>query len=123
MKDDPAKSVEVYAVPVPPRSGPGSGKEAWIAFAEEIRRAGRQWQDLCKEQSQVIADLQAEVRLLREHIASRKPKGGRPRLPDDKVAAIEVDLQDGASMRLVAKRHGVSVMTVSRIAQRAQERA
>ena len=123
MRDDPAKAIEVHMLNVPPRHGPGSGKEAWIQFAKEMMISHQAWQELCKAQSETIADLQAEVRLLRDQVAKRKPKGARPALQDDRVAEIERDLAAGYSMRTVAARNAVSAMTVSRIAKRIRDRA
>ena len=66
--------------------------------------------------------LSGEVDLLRAQIAERKPKGGRTRLADERVAEIERDIEAGYSRRQVAARTGVSAMTVQRVAERLARR-
>ena len=94
-----------------------------MAYARDLAEANADYEALCVLQSETIRELQAEVELLRGQIAARKPKGGRPRIPDDKANAIERDLAAGASRRDIAKRRGVSPMTVTRIARRVEARA
>ncbi len=74
------------------------------------------------EQRELIADLKGELALLRQQIASRKPKGGRPAIDDKLVQAIEVALIAGASTRQIAQRYKVSPMTVSRVKKRMNSR-
>lgn len=122
MKSDPMDSVRVTTIRTPPSRGPGSGKAAWVAYAlERAETCETLWQ-IVDEQSAAIRDLQAEIELLRAQIAERKPKGGRPRLDDRRVAEIERDLAAGYSTRQIASRCSVSAMTVSRVAARMRER-
>src|SRR5690625_2437444 len=104
MKTDPVDERTITAISRPPSRGPGSGKDAWIAFAEELSEANRNWNALAEEQSAVIRELKAEIALLREQIAARKPEGSRQRLADDKVARIEAAIGEGLSTRAVAQR-------------------
>lgn len=123
MKSDPMDSVTVNpATPQPPWRGPGSGKDAWIAYARDQAENGVKLWVMIDEQSAVIRELQGEVELLRRQIAERKPKGGRPKTDDKTTARIEAALAGGMSQRKVAKLCGVSAMTVSRVAQRVAER-
>ena len=123
MKSDPLESVTVTPAPaMPPRRGPGSGKEAWIAFAEAEAENGVKLWGMINRQSEVIRELQAEIELLRRQVAKRKPKGGRPRIKDRITAQIEMELASGLSQRQIAARNGVSAMTVCRIAQRVTQR-
>jgi hypothetical protein len=78
--------------------------------------------DIVDRQSGTIRDLQAEIELLRKQIATRKPKGGKPRIDDAKTARIEAELEAGHSKRSIAARHRVSAMTVVRVAQRVAAR-
>lgn len=123
MKSDPMDDVTVTAGrALPPSHGPGSGKAAWVDAALHLNdQAATMW-SIIDDQSATIRELQAEVELLREQIAKRKPKGGRPPTDDKKVASIEADLARGYSRRQVASRCGVSAMTVTRIAQRIEAR-
>jgi len=123
MKSDPMDDVNVTpARPLPPSRGPGSGKAAWVDYALHVHQNSVTLWGIIDDQSATIRELQAEVALLREQIAERKPKGGRPRTDDEKVARIEADLAAGYSRRQVASRCGVSAMTVTRVAQRVAAR-
>lgn len=123
MKPDPMDSVSVNpATPQPPWRGPGSGKDAWITYArDQADNAAKLW-TMIDEQSAVIRELQGEVELLRRQIAERKPKGAKAKLDDAATARIERDLAAGLSQRKTARKHGVSAMTVSRVARRVAER-
>lgn len=124
MKTDPMDNVDVTAArDLPPSRGPGSGKAAWVDYALHLHSNTATMWSIIDDQSATIRELQAEVELLREQIAKRKPKGGRPPTDDKKVASIEADLARGYSRRQVASRCGVSAMTVTRIAQRIEARA
>jgi DNA invertase Pin-like site-specific DNA recombinase len=103
---------------VPPASGPGSGKDAWMALAWLAVNANRQLRLAIEMQRQTIRELEGEVALLREQIATRKPKGGRDRIADETVSRIEWALDAGQSTRKIARQFGVSAMTVTRIKKR-----
>lgn len=118
MKPDPISETIITSIKRPARQGPGSGKEAWIRYADAVSDANVSAFDLIEKQSATIRELQAEIELLRGQIASRKPKGGRPRTDDKTVARIEAALAGGLSQRRVARLCGVSAMTVSRVAAR-----
>ena len=123
MKTDPMDNVTVTTIQQPPSRGPGSKKAAWVDYAlSQSANSAALW-GIIDEQSATIRELQAEVELLREQIAKRKPKGGRPRTDDKKVARVEADLAAGYSRRQIASRCGVSAMTVTRIANRVSARA
>lgn len=115
MKTDPAKDLNITHVAWPKQRGPGSGKDAWVAFAQSIAHGNEVAWATVEAQSAVIADLQAEVQALRDKLASRKPKGGRPKVLQRTEAAIRADLAAGLSQRQAAVRNGVSAMTVSRL--------
>ncbi len=70
----------------------------------------------------MIADLKAEIALLRRQIATRKPAGGREPITDEKVARIETALRTGETTRSIARGFKVSPMTVSRVGKRMRER-
>ena len=118
MKSDPMDEVNRVTVERPPSRGPGSGKEAWVRFALDMAESNGTLWEMVDRQSELIRELQAEIGLLRNQIAKRKPKGGRPPTPDHKIASIERDLAAGLSRRQIAARNGVSAMTVTRVAQR-----
>ena len=122
MKSDPLNNYVTSTITAPPSQGPGSGKAAWVAYARERAEACATLWEVIDNQSGTIRELQAEIELLRSQIETRKPKGGRPRLHDEKVARIEADLAAGYSRRQVAGRCGVSAMTVTRVARRVAER-
>lgn len=122
MKSDPSGPVGVTEVAVPRMNGPGSGKTAWIAYAERAVAANQTLMAVIEEQRAVIQELEAEVKLLREQIASRKPKGGRERLPDETVNKIERGIEAGYSTRRIGELYRVSPMTVSRVRKRMAER-
>lgn len=122
MKSDPMDKVKVTTIHQPPHQGPGSGKAAWVAYARERSDTCETLWNIIDDQSATIRDLQAEIELLRQQIASRKPKGGRPRTDDKTAARIEAALAGGMSQRKVARLCGVSAMTVSRVAARVAAR-
>ena len=101
----------------PPMTGPGGTKQAWQAFALRVAAAAIDWRNLAHFHAETIEKLQAENAELRERIASRRPKGGRPPIDDEKAARIRADVQAGLSRRAVAARHGVSAMTVTRLSR------
>ena len=123
MKRDPLETYSTSTIYWPPHRGPGSRKADWIKFAEGRVEQCAILNDVIDQQSETIRELNAEVALLWRQIETRKPKGGRPRTPDAKAQAIEVELSQGHSKRSIAKRHGVSATTVVRIAKRMRERA
>lgn len=122
MKSDPIDSYSVTTITTPPSQGPGSGKTAWVAYARDRAETCTTLWGIVDDQTATIKELQAEIELLRNQIATRKPKGGRPRTSDDKVQRIEDELAAGHSKRSIAARHRVSPMTVVRVAQRVAER-
>ncbi len=63
-----------------------------------------------------------EVELLRRRIAERKPKGGRPPVPQEKVDRVEHDIGAGKRDRAIAVAYGVSYVAVNRIRRRMAER-
>lgn len=123
MKPDPMDAMKITnGLAMPPGRGPGSGKPSWVAYGiDQAKNCATLW-DIVDEQTATIRDLQAEIELLRNQVATRKPKGGRPRIDDAKTARIEVELEAGHSKRSIAARHRVSAMTVVRVAQRVAER-
>lgn len=123
MKPDPFDSYTVTTITAPPSQGPGSGKPAWVAYALERAETCATLWGVVDDQTATIKELRAEIELLRHQIATRKPKGGRPRIVDQKVNQIEADLAAGLSKRSIASRHRVSAMTVVRVAERMKERA
>lgn len=122
MREDPGERTMKTSVTLPPASGPGSGKEAWRAIALDYMGWNEGLGRLIDEQSATIAELKAEIELLRRQIATRKPKGGKPAVDDETVQRIEVALLAGASTRQIAQRYKVSAMTVSRIHKRMDSR-
>lgn len=114
--------LEVSTIKYPPARGPGSGRAAWIALIEQIAEANKSLEGMCRAQADVIRDLEAEVALLREHIATRKPKGGRERTPEQTISAIERALSEGYSTRKIGELYRVSPMTVSRVRKRMDDR-
>lgn len=122
MKRDPLSITEMTTIRAPAAQGPGSGKAAWQAFGLQVIDANEGLTRLIDRQSEVIRDLEAEVKLLRDQIASRKPKGGRPPLASETIDDIERALDTGQSTRKIAERHRVSAMTVSRVRKRVEAR-
>tara|TARA_R100000935_G_scaffold55922_1_gene86521 strand:- start:593 stop:991 length:399 start_codon:yes stop_codon:yes gene_type:complete len=123
MKSDPMDNITI--VPGqrrPPSQGPGSGKSAWVAYANYEAENNHSIWDIIHDQSATIRDLKAEIELMRKQIETRKPKGGRPRIDDAKRVRIEADLEAGHSKRSIAAHHRVSAMTVVRVAQRVAAR-
>jgi hypothetical protein len=118
VKSDPSFLVETRSTKIPPATGPGSGKEAWKALALDMLDANEGLSAVIKGQRETIRDLEAEIRLLRNQVATRKPKGGRERLDDETVNGIECALDAGQSTRAIGARFKVSPMTVSRVRKR-----
>src|SRR5689334_11666456 len=118
MKTDPSDTVETTTFRWPPAYGPGSGKAAWKDLAYRFQEANEGLTLVIEEQRETIRDLEAEVRLLREQIATRKPKGGREGLPQETVNQIERAIEAGQSTRTIGARFRVSPMTVSRVRKR-----
>lgn len=116
VPEDPMQHVQSVTTKAPPRYGPDSGKQAWIDFAMQAIDGNEDAWAMINKQSVVIRELQAEVAELRKRIATRKPKGGRPRLLDEQIDAIRHDIDRGLSARAIGARHGVSATTVSRYA-------
>lgn len=128
---------EATSTPIswPPLSGPGSDKEAWVAFAREVARGNEEAWEVVDEQAVRIASLEAEVAQLRAQLAERQPaspelitlnpaedeppesvtKGSRRKTSKDTKEAIRADLAAGLSQSEAARRNGVSAMTVSRL--------
>jgi DNA invertase Pin-like site-specific DNA recombinase len=119
---EPPADIETTTIKWPPATGRGSGKDAWQALADELYLANRDLSAIIKDQERRIDELQAEVQLLRQQIETRKPRGGRARTPDEKVARIERALGNGRGIREIAKAMNVSPMTVSRIKKRVAAR-
>lgn len=133
---DPAQD-EVTSIPIPwpPLNGPGSDKEAWVAFAREVARGNEEAWEVVDEQAARVARLEAEVAQLRARLAElepatldpatlevaesepaqRQPKEGRRKTSEATKEAILADLAAGLSQSEAARRHGVSAMTVSRL--------
>jgi len=122
MKPDPVETVNRVASQWPPARGPGSGKAAWVEFARGMAESNAGLWEIVDEQSGTIKELRAEIELLRNQIESRKPKGGKPRIDDEKRARIERELDAGYSKRSIAARNRVSAMTVVRVAKRVAAR-
>lgn len=118
MKSDPMDDVKVTTYRIPPSQGPGSGKAAWVQFAQARMDNEQTLWSIVNDQTETIRELRAEIELLRNQIAARKPKGGKPKLDDKTTARIEAALAGGMSQRKVARLCGVSAMTVSRAAAR-----
>jgi len=118
----PPRHPETVTVKIPPTHGPGSGKEAWKALALTALDMNDSLSAIIATQREVIRDLQAEMGLLRRQIADRKPKGSRPKTPDETVEAIERAFAKRNSTRAIARAYGVSPMTVSRVRKRVQAR-
>ena len=122
MKSDPMDDVRVTTYRIPPSQGPGSGKAAWVKFARDRMDNEQTLWAIIYDQTATIQELQAEVALLRDQIAKRKPKGGKPKTDDKTIQRIEAALAGGMSQRKAARLCGVSAMTVSRIAARVSAR-
>jgi len=119
---EPPADIETSTIKWPRATGRGSGKDAWHALAYDLHKANESLSSVITDQERKIEELQAEVQLLRQQIESRKPKGGRARTPDAKVARIERALDNGRGIREIAKVLSVSPMTVWRIKKRIAER-
>ena len=122
-------------IPWPPLSGPGSDKEAWVAFAREVAKGNEEAWEVVDEQAARVASLEAEVAQLRAQLVERQPaapelitlnpaerepaegmpKGSRRKTSEDTKEAIRADLAAGLSQSQAARRNGVSAMTVSRL--------
>src|SRR5215210_1727986 len=101
MKTDPSDTVETTTIHLPPAHGPRSGKAAWMALAHRLLEANESLSVVIAGQRETIRDLEAEVRLLREQIATRKPKGGREGVPQETVNQIERAIEAGQSTRAI----------------------
>jgi DNA-binding NarL/FixJ family response regulator len=123
MRDDLGSVVTKSDLAVPPPRGRGSGKEAWRELCAELVDKNASLVAVIKDQSVAIAEMKAEIALLRQQIAARKPKGGRAAIDDTTVQRIEIALTSGASTRQIAQRYKVSPMTVSRVKKRMDSRA
>ena len=123
------------SIPWPPLIGPGSDKEAWVAFAREVAKGNEEAWEVVDEQAALIASLEAELAQLRVRLvelepvaldpttfeavesepAQRQPKVGRRKTSEATKEAILADLAAGLSQSQAAARNGVSAMTVSRL--------
>ena len=106
-----------HLIEPPPMSGPGGTKQAWQAYAINLAKTALEWREVAYINFATIEKLEAENAELRARIASRRPKGGRPPIDDEKAARIRADVEAGLSRRAVAARHGVSAMTVTRLSR------
>jgi hypothetical protein len=118
---DPTEHVVWETIRTPPVRGPGSSKDAWVAFAANCVAANIKLVERLKEQRAAIRALQGEVALLKRQIATRMPKG-RPPLDERLVARLEAEIEHGGSDRAIAARHRVSHMTVYRLRGRMRQR-
>jgi hypothetical protein len=121
MKIDPSDQINTMKAR-PSLNGSGSGKANWIAYADRLEEANVSLGDLINEQAEVIKDRDAEIARLQKQIATRKPKGGRPRTSQATIDRIEHSLRQGFPMRHIGKQFQVSPMTVSRIKKDMQAR-
>ena len=119
---DPMEQARLKTVLAPPRLGRGATREAWIAWAETVMVVNHGLQDIIERQIRVIRDLRAEMQLLRQRIAERKPPGGRAALADTLVSRLEEDIERGGSDRTIATRYGISHMSVYRVRKRVRQR-
>ena len=83
MTQDPAQdgtSTPVTSIPIPwpPVSGPGSDREAWVAFARAVARGNEEAWEVVDEQAARIASLEAELAQLRVQLAERAPSEAQP---------------------------------------------
>lgn len=113
MKIDPGHQLETMKER-PAQNGPRGGKANWIVYADKLEAANVSLAALIREQAEVIRDRDAEIALLRQQIATRKPKGGKPRTPQSTIDRIESALRQGLPARYIGKQFHVSAMTVSR---------
>ena len=67
VRDQNGTSKPVTGTPIPwvPRKGPGSDKEAWVAFARKLVRGSEEAQEVLDEQAAHIVSLEVEVAQLR----------------------------------------------------------
>ncbi len=122
MKGTPKINVETVTVKFPPARGPNSGRANWIALAERLMDANDSMSRIVDAQAESIRELEADNKILREQIASRKPKGGRDRTPDETVEKIERAIEAGYSTRKIGDAYRVSAMTVSRVRKQMKAR-
>lgn len=115
MRQDPANGLTSTTVYRPPSRGQGSGKDAWVRFANDMADSNQTLWQMVADQSELIKYLDTENEALRKRIAERKPKGGRPSISEETAILIRADLERGYSQRAAAVRNGVSAMTVSRL--------
>ena len=94
MKIDPSDQINTMKAR-PSLNGSGSGKANWIAYADRHEEANVSLGDLINEQAEVIKDRDAEIARLQKQIATRKPKGGRPRTSQATIDRIEHSLRQG----------------------------
>lgn len=120
--DDPAEHLEWTTISPPRLRGPGSGTDAWVAFGLDAARANHRLGRLIDQQSAAIRALKGEVRLLKEQIAERRPKGARVPLREELAARIEDEIAHGGTDRGIAARYKVSHMSVYRIRKRRRQR-
>ena len=127
--DDPTARLNWSEIPRPPQHGPGSGREAWRSYARRLEVANAGLVDLAERlvefadgRKAEVARLAAEAALLKRQIAARKPKGGRPQIPEETTRRIEYELATGGKARGIARRYHVSHTTVNRIAGRMRDR-
>jgi hypothetical protein len=128
--DDPTAGLNWTEIPRPPQHGPGGGREAWRSYARRLETANAGLVSLVERlvafsdgRKAEMARLAAEVELLRRQAAARKPKGGRPAVPEETARRIEYELATGGKARGIARRYHVSHTTVNRIAGRMRDRA
>jgi DNA-binding NarL/FixJ family response regulator len=117
------KQKRSYGEAYPPASGPGSGKDAWRDFAVEIVESNIELVKTVDELNATIGELRMHINLLQQQLASRKPRGGRLPIDDERVKRIEAALASGTTMRQIAQRYKVSAMTVSRIKRRIKSKS
>ncbi len=122
MKGAPKPHLETLKVKFPPARGPHSGRANWVALAERLMDANDSMSRVVGAQAEAIRELEAENKLLREQIASRKPKGGRDQTPDETIEKIERALEAGHSTRKIGSAYRVSAMTVSRVRKQMKDR-
>jgi hypothetical protein len=120
--DDPTECLEWREIPPPPAAGPGSGRDAWRGFARRLAEANAGLVELVERLVEVNRRHRAEAESLHARLAARKPRGGRPSIPEETARRIAYDLAGGASARSVARRYRVSHTTVNRLAGRMRAR-
>ena len=123
MCSDSGRACRRFPADLPPSSGPGSSKDAWVRFARELSEAHANCMTMMDHQSATIQELKAEIESLQEKVDRLMNRGGRPPISDATVRQIERELADGRyTQSAIAARNGVSPMSVSRIARRLAKR-